>query len=92
VPVAVLGEGAKKLLGPLMEKVAVPVVTKVITAPSQVLAKLAIEVGAKVLVDQAKKAGQIAVRGNVPQNLHAGASCRCALHWETLSASTMTCC
>ncbi len=72
VPAAVLGEGAKKLLGPLMDKVAVPVVTKVITSPPQILSKLPIEVGAKVLVDQTKKAAQATIRG-AAQNLHAGA-------------------
>ena len=64
VPSTVLGEGAKKLLGPLMTKVAVPVVSRVISAPPQVLAKLPIEVGTKVLADRAKKAAQNAVRGD----------------------------
>lgn len=78
VPTTLLGEGAKKLVGPLVEKVAVPVLAKVITTSPQILGKLPTEVGTKVMVDRAKKAAQTAMRGGTPNNLqaHEGLSTR----------------
>ena len=72
VPVALGGEMSKKILEPLLAKVAVPVALKVVTDSQQVLAKLPSELGKKILEDRTKKALQGAIKEAAKPNLHNG--------------------
>jgi hypothetical protein len=65
VPAACLGEAGKKLLAPVLGKVALPVVTKIVTTPNEVASKLPIEIAKKTIEDRAKKWGQQEIKGHL---------------------------
>jgi hypothetical protein len=64
IPVAGLGALSKKVLTPVLNKVAVPVLAQVLTAPPQIVAKLPVDVSKKIIEDRTKKSWQGAVREN----------------------------
>lgn len=92
VPAAVLGEVAKKLLGPLMDKVAVPVVTKVITASPQVLASYRSRLAQRSWSIKPRRRRRLPFEVPFRRICTRAPSCRRGLHWPTPSASMTTCC